>query len=685
MFSFRVWAVIGTLAAMLATAAESSTSTVAAKTATAAPVDEACAAIIPHAGQRAGKDVTDADLLSIRDFGAASSALSAPAGFALSPDGLRLAVQVRQAVPSVNRYCQAIMVFDLGGKRPTSVIELGGDYAHEASTVYGMRDFPSGTPRPFTPAWSPNGAHLAFLKSDSGTVRLYVSWGGAKKAIPVTDKGANVLAFRWSHDGTQILYERDEALKQAQAEQKRQGLSGYLYDGRFWMLATTEPFVRGEFRPTQYRVAVSSSGKLSATGRCRQDATLECDAAAGPDNVSVETDAEPRFAYRTRLRVAVAGQKKACLAAACEDPVAAWMLPRNGIVIYFRREGFAREDIALYRWDTANATPQRIGVTKDLLVGCQLLLERLFCGRERSLSPRDIVEVDLRTGELRQLLNLNPEWDALRKVEVRRLRWTNSFGLDAIGDLVVPPTPPGKNGYPLVVVQYDTRGFLRGGTGDEYPILAMANQGFAVLSISRPIDINISQARAGQNVDQQKLMREWTDRKSVHSSLLEGLTTAERVLTIDQSKIAITGLSDGASTATYALIHSDIFSFALLSTCCEDPETTTTAIGPAYEKMQRDYLYPLPWEDYLESWREMSLAMNAKKICADVLVQAADREARMALSSYKALKQVGVNIKMYIYPDEYHIKWQPAHRAAIYKRSLTELREWRDRPPGICN
>src|SRR3546814_7367490 len=77
-------------------------------------------------------------------------------------------------------------------------------------------------------------------------------------------------------------------------------------------------------------------------------------------------------------------------------------------------------------------------------------------------------------------------------------------------DTLFPYTTPFLS-YPLVVVQYDTRGFLRGGTGDEYPIQALAASGFAVLSVSRPIDYATSIARAGRSEEHtselQSLMR----------------------------------------------------------------------------------------------------------------------------------------------------------------------------------
>src|SRR3546814_7045329 len=100
-------------------------------------------------------------------------------------------------------------------------------------------------------------------------------------------------------------------------------------------------------------------------------------------------------------------------------------------------------------------------------------------------------------------------------------------------------------------------------------------------------------------------MLEWTDRASVHDALVEGIKSVAKSQSIDFDHIAITGLSDGASTATYALIHSRIFSLALLSSCCEDPDVLETDVGEAYISHIRKNDYPLPSERYSSSWRRV--------------------------------------------------------------------------------
>src|SRR3546814_5580356 len=41
-------------------------------------------------------------------------------------------------------------------------------------------------------------------------------------------------------------------------------------------------------------------------------------------------------------------------------------------------------------------------------------------------------------------------------------------------------------------------------------------------------------------------------------------------------------------------------------------------------------------------------------------------------------------VEMFIFPDEYHVKWQPAHRRATYLRSLDELERWSQSVPTRC-
>ncbi|MDE8652264.1 Atxe2 family lasso peptide isopeptidase [Novosphingobium album (ex Liu et al. 2023)] len=634
--------------------------------------------------QEHGRAAVPADLLALRDFGPSALDMGSPAGFSIAPGGRQLAVQVRQANPAANAYCQAILIFDLAKpKAAQRIIVIGNELARASFTLDGLAGFPSGGAVALTPRWSPDGSWLAFLMQEAGTIRLFVTRCSGGMLFPVSGHGANVTDFAWSADGSAITYADDEGLQKARRRLADQGREGYLYDDRFWMLAEPRPFPRGTFADSA-RVARMAPAGPGTSEDARADNGLASIAQADADKAWVEFDPSPRFAYISRLHVRQGGREIACGYATCTDVGAAWLLPGGTDVVFLRREGFARAQTGIYRWHIDHGHPRRLASTSDAFAGCAFAAHRLLCGRERSDHPRDIAEIDLDDGQIRTIVDLNPEWDEVAPAPVHRLFWKNRFGLEAIGDLVMPSTTPAGAALPLVVVQYDTRGFLRGGIGDEYPIFPLAEAGFAVLSISRPMDYNTMLARSGRPVDQEKLMRDWTDRASVHDSLVTAIKLVQSRVAIDPAHRAITGLSDGASTATYALIHSRLFSLAILGTCCEDPSVTTTAIGPAYEAMLKDYQYPLPWDRNKESWAKISLAMNAQRICAEILIEAADREARMALASLASLRAHRIPAEMYIYPDEYHVKWQPAHRQAIYRRNMAKLITWRAGAPAAC-
>ncbi|MFT4054929.1 MAG: Atxe2 family lasso peptide isopeptidase [Novosphingobium sp.] len=646
-----------------------------------------CASVVPGpAKTRGAHDATADDLLSLRDFGASGLFTGNKPGFAVSPDAAKLAIQVRQAQPASNRYCQALLIFDLARPttRPVSVA-MGDDLSRIESVMYGMQGFPSGNPKPLTPAWSPDGKWIAFVQRQDGHDALFVVSSRGGNAIPASHVYANVKEFAWSASGRHLDFETDEALVAARAVFALQGRDGYRYDERFWMLAEPTPYPRETFEGGHYRVAVMDDEQrgvpqVAASGMAA-DASR---AASEEDRAWIGAPDAPGGNGGEQVFVRVGGQTQACNYDACRGASAAWFSASRSEVLFARREGHALSRTAIWRWRPQHGEPMRILQTDDVLTGCQIVRASLFCGRERPAYPRDVVVLDPGGERLHGLVDMNPEWQAITPPQIERLYWQNRFGIPAIGDLVTPTDADPFKPLPLVVVQYETRGFLRGGTGDEYPIRAMVSAGFAVLSVSRPLDYDLWLAQQGRPVNRERIMRDWTDRASVHDSVMTGLRLAMKRAAIDNGHLAITGLSDGAAGAAYALIHSRVFSLALLSTCCEDPAFTTTGIGPAYHAMLREHAYPLPWHADRRSWRRISLAMNAAKICARIQVNAADREARMALSTLAALRDAGVSAEMYIYPDEYHIKWQPAHRASIYRRNLAALEAWRGDAPPPC-
>ena len=78
----------------------------------------------------------------------------------------------------------------------------------------------------------------------------------------------------------------------------------------------------------------------------------------------------------------------------------------------------------------------------------------------------------------------------------------------------------------------------------------------------------------------------------------------------------------------------------------------------------------------LKKWRESGIAFNAGKINVPFLIQAADREYFLSLENYMALKNAGKPVEMHRFVDEYHVKWQPAHRFVVYNRNVDWFNFW---------
>lgn len=68
--------------------------------------------------------------------------------------------------------------------------------------------------------------------------------------------------------------------------------------------------------------------------------------------------------------------------------------------------------------------------------------------------------------------------------------------------------------------------------------------------------------------------------------------------------------------------------------------------------------------------------MSADVVKTPILMQLADDEFRLALETYSTLQYRHRPVDMFVFPDEHHYKWHPAHRLAIYERNLAWLDFW---------
>lgn len=627
------------------------------------------------------------DLISLRDIGTEDRSSAEARLFALSPDRQKLAFQLSRADPKTNNYCFAMFVIaPKHGAKPL-LIDQGGEPIRSTSDFRGKAGFPTGYFVTVSPRWSPDGTWVAFLKRVAGSTQIWRADADGKGSEPLTHVAFNVEDFRITDGGQTILFFGRPEMQKALAAIEREGMSGFHFDDRYAPASSNRPYPAPPVRKDAFLLTV-------ATGDVRPATTDEARAVGAASNAPERAIATARSQAGRRVwlqsikdnvylptRQLVAdgdhGRQITCDATDCTGNISSpWWMDDGKRVRFFKLEGPRLGTTSIFEWTPGQAKPRRLFSTEDLLPDCEPLGEQLVCLREGSTTPRRITLLDPATGRSGLIFDPNPEFNSLLLGRVERMSWKNSFGLETIGDLVLPVSFKPGTRYPLIVVQYDTRGFLRGGTGNEFPIQAFANRGYAVLSFSRPLAIGYFTAGSGDAVAIDKAnLSDFADRKSVQSSLDIAVRTLIARGLVDPKRIGITGLSDGGSTVAFALLHSDLFAAAAVSSCCWD-NALLPRVGP---NAARDFVaegYPRITDDDSTFWEQISLAANARKVTAPLLLQMADSEYLSALTGFTALREVGVPIDLFVFPDEYHVKWQPAHRLAVFHRSLDWFDFW---------
>jgi len=653
------------------------------------PARAHCADLLPGAAQPMGpkRSITPLDLARLRDIGRPDGALlGGPSPLAVAPDQTRVAFLISRPDPASNSICVGLAVMDLVVDARPRLVDQGGEMILASGNVRGLIT-PIGYPSVVTPSWSPDGRWIAYLRRDQGVTQLWIARAEGGMAHPLTQSPVDIEQFAWRADGKALLYAARTGQLAERAADGRAALTGYPYDDRFVPAMSPVPLPIAATPLSSYAIDIASLAVRPARGnnsmelppdRLNTPAPLPA-AEAGDGRRAWTVHSSENMLSPLRLRASLAsGDPVACTDAACRGKFTGlWWMPQGGPLLFLRREGWDLGDLVLYRWQPGAGQPRAILRTSGVLDGCVLAREQLVCLSESATVPRHIVRIDPRTGHVVTLYVPNPDFAAIRFGKVQRLRWRTDRGLEVRGDLVLPPGHrPGMH-HPLIVTTYWSSGFLRGATGNEYPIHVFAARGFAVLSLHRPPFV--AEADAGVT-DADRLnaaaTANWAERRSLHSAVMVGVQRVIDLGVADPARIGITGLSDGSSTVGFALINSRRFAAAAVSTCCLEPWMVNATFGPAFARIMRGQGWPAATADDRRFWAPGSLIQNAASIDTPLLMQLADREYLTAIDVYAALREQGKPVDLYVFPDEYHNKWQPAHRLAIYERNLDWFDYW---------
>ena len=645
------------------------------------------------------KPITPEQLVRVRDIAGHSGVLS------ISPDLRSGAFVLQQADPETNMHRREWYVLPL---QPSGSPVYAGDAGPPrlGKTTDGRTVGYHLEPEV---RWSPDSRSIAYLRGATGSEQIWLSTAAGGEAKQLTRSDGEILEFNWSRDGSRLYYETGRSGAERERADAAEARRGYLFDDRFWPDYGTRPVwsacepdkVFGIPKPVSqpctrslWTLQLRTLSAAAATeAEAREFAALRSADADSSSRATARSSsvgggepamlawlqnadpekyrgfAPPRSVYASSARPPWPPQ--VCSASACTGAIEdVWVDGSKSTVIFLRAEGHARSEKALYEWAPATNAVRTIYRTGEHISQCSLIPQRLICLHEAPTRARAIISIDTASGRLETLFDPNPEFARISFTTVEKLEWHDGFGNPTYGHLVYPVGfKPGQR-FPLVVVQYRSRGFLRGGVGDEYPIHVFAANRFFVLSFNAPED----QALRERHPIEEHEARDWADlyerRRSFQA--LENVVDLLETRALISDRIGITGLSEGAESVNFTLAHTDRFAAASASDSIWSPHLTYLS-----NSWVRDYLARhIGSPSDLQRWRELSIGMRAKAVRTPLLLQVADRELIPSLFNYRSLQDAGRVVEMHVFPSEFHNKWQPAHRLNIYRRNLQWFRFW---------
>ena len=605
---------------------------------------------------------------------------------AVSPDGRRVAFRVQRPSVAANTYRIEWYVADIAKGQVRRVADGGAPI------------YTNGLIETERPVWSTDGRFIyrrALVQGRIGIWRTATDGSGSRLAI---GGDADVESLSASQDGRSFTYVTGPTRAEIVAAERREYDEGILIDASIdpfqatyrggWehgRLAserlTGEWFSRGGLLWNAPRIkhrvdlaTLRETGRETIVppepGRMSRAATLpdlHVDSEAGRRATVVGAGADQHLeVLDPQARVTAICNTGPCRGA--KIVALAWR-PRSDELLFTRQDLNFRQ--SLYRWHIGTGATGRVAGGEGQFSGgrsetepCAVTHDAAVCVAAGPVSPPRLVRIDVDRGVAHALFDPNRTLRARTQPAVEQLTLTLDDGRSATGTLLYPPGPlPAKA--PLFVTYYYCPGYLRGGTGDPYPLAPLVDAGFVVACLNSVP------------------MNEWRDGADVNRNGLAGVSALVRLLVgrgwIDPARVGMGGFSMGSEATMWVARYSKLLAAAAVASPQYEPSAywMESLRGRDVPAVMREFQQAGTPEADPERWKVISPALATDRITAPLLMQLPEQEIRSAMELYSKLSNTKTPVELYAFPDEAHIKLQPVHMYAVYRRNLDWFRYWR--------
>lgn len=605
-----------------------------------------------------GAPLTTRDLVEVADI----------MGPSLSPDGEKILFRVSRPSVSANDTRLDWYIADLEGGAPIHAGSAGTARHDGAGSVAEQR-----------PVWDPDSKGFRTIALVDGVAAIW-HWRAQGELRREIVDAADIIDFGLSADGRTLHYTTGATRAAVAAAEKQAYDEGVLIDDS---VDLGQPVAGGKIeggrriaqrwnrnwfdragllwdtpkKQTVIDLAGSRTVPPSAVRSSAQDRRI---ALSGGGHAEIE-----QVPGMTQLTVVGAdGGRIACRAAPCRSDKLAAIAERPGtdMLILFERDVGAREKVWLWRigdrkasYLTATDGAERTPIWQSRCVAAHTAL---VCAESSAVEPPRLVRIAYADG--RRTVIADPNADLRPRIDAvaTPLRWRN--GHDGI--FLTPAKSTGP--FPLVIQYYRCAGFLKGGVGDEIPMLPLVDHGIAVLCI------NGQPPPAGLPME-----ASYEVALAAIGDAIDDLAARKR---IDPRKVGIGGLSFGSSVALWAIRKSKRFAAATISSGQATAHYYWSNALPdrGFTKTFGEFWKAGDPDSDPERWRIISPVSDVAAFDTPLLMQTPESEVRNLVEFHTKLKLAGKPAELYAFADEIHIKYQPVHKRAIYERNLDWYRFW---------